>query len=280
MINLEDEVILNFDESCNKQVAVAKMLGWMRGHRRLKYVELNKFRTGVEAKYLPYINQLMFPLEDQLAALREVAWNELMDVGDAMVAAKEPGDDIAHANLELKCSGKFDALEQCDRDIERAADYLQAINQEIYNGAKSALIIDLPATKKSGEPHFNIASLDLWAREKFGISISDVELNLSENIISTAKQKNVKAKEKSKRYDALRPELETILDTMDKPTPSKVMAELRKLAGTPKSCITTVLGDSVQWDCNNGDVGTLNIKALAERIKTWKKHRLSQGFPG
>lgn len=274
MINLDDEVILNFDESCTKQEAVAKMLGWMRGHRRLKYVELNKFRTGVEAKYLPYINQLMFPVDEQLAALREVAWHELMDVGEAMVAAKESGDDIAYSNLELKCSEKFDALEQCDRDIESAVDYLHAINQEISKGAE---FVDESATKKYGELHINIASFDLWARTRFGKTISDVEPGFSEGVISNANKNPEEAGKKLKRYDALRPELESILEAMDEPTPSKVMAELRKIAGTPNSCIIAISGDGVKWEHNNGNVAVLNINALAERMKTWKKYRLSQG---
>lgn len=277
MINLDDEVILNFDESCTKQEAVAKMLGWMRGHRRLKYVELNKFRTGVEAKYLPYINQLLFPVEEQLAALREVAWHELMDVGDAMVAAKESGDDIGCANLELKCTEKFEALEQCDRDIESAVNYLHAINQEISKGAESSLIVDELATKESGELHFTISSFDLWARKNLGKSISDVQPQLPESSISSTKQSTLKTDKKSERYDALRSELEPLLDAMENPTASKVMAVLRGRIGQDNTCITTNVGYGLQWERDGGKVETLSVAALERRIATWRKSRLNQG---
>ena len=50
------------------------------------------------------------------------------------------------------------------------------------------------------------------------------------------------------------------------------MAELRSRAGSVTSCVTTNIGDGIQWERNNGKVETLTIDALEKRIATWRKH--------
>ena len=75
---------------------------------------------------------------------------------------------------------------------------------------------------------------------------------------------------KQQRQDALAVELGAILYAMEKPTPAKVMAKLREQIGKPNTCITANVGDGLQWERNNGNVETLSIAALGERIKNWK----------
>lgn len=75
---------------------------------------------------------------------------------------------------------------------------------------------------------------------------------------------------KQERQDALTVELYEILDGMTKFTPSHVMAKLRDKIGKPNTCILSNMGDAIQWERNNGNVETLNIAALGERISNWK----------
>jgi hypothetical protein len=79
------------------------------------------------------------------------------------------------------------------------------------------------------------------------------------------------ATQRRQRQDALAVELDEILVSMKTRTPAKVMAELREQIGKPNTCITANVGDGIQWERDNGNVETLSINALGERIRNWKK---------
>lgn len=272
MINLEDEIIFNLDKSCTKEVAVAKMLGWMRGSKRLKYPRINKFNTGIEEEDLPHIYQLFFPLNNQLAAVRQVVWNQIIDIADAAKIAKEIGDENEYLILAEKYCVLADKLDICDKNAENSLKYLLAIDHEFSKGKDSLIIEDELATIESGKVHFTIVSLDLWVRKTFkDVSVTEENIDIAvANISSDNSSKPIKAK-----YDALRPELDAILDKMDNPTPSRVMAELRKLVGTNKTCVLGLNGDGIKWEQNNGVPQNLNLSSLGMRINTWRKTKLN-----
>lgn len=82
---------------------------------------------------------------------------------------------------------------------------------------------------------------------------------------------------KRQRQDALAVQLDEILASTTNHKPANVMAELRKQIGKPNTCILRNVGDGIEWENDHGDVKTLRIRALRERIKEWKKTGLSQG---
>ncbi|MDP2761274.1 MAG: hypothetical protein Q8O64_12910 [Sideroxyarcus sp.] len=85
-----------------------------------------------------------------------------------------------------------------------------------------------------------------------------------------AKDKDVTT-QKRQRQDALAVELDEILFLMETRTPAKVMAKLREQIGKPNTCILHNVGDGIEWENDHGDVKTLTIKLLGERIREWKK---------
>lgn len=249
MIKLDDEIILNFDESCTKEEAVGKMLGWMRGHKRLKFVKDNKYGTGVEEQFLPYITHLKFPLDKQLTAIRQVVWNELMDIVDAADAEKKIGNDEEYHNLENKFCVKHDQLDKCDEDAENSVQWLLAINNEIKKGKDSLINIDLVKTEELGELHFTIESLDIWARKQLGVSVKDrPEDDIPKLSATDLKVKNlhelkdfisIKNSENDgyKRNTAFSLVLEEILKKYPNAKPAKVIKELKLISSEKLSVI-------------------------------------------
>jgi hypothetical protein len=60
---------------------------------------------------------------------------------------------------------------------------------------------------------------------------------------------------------------------MTKNTPALVMSELKKQIGKSYTCIIENTGDGIKWESNKGDTEMLNIAALTERIRNWKKKK-------
>lgn len=83
--------------------------------------------------------------------------------------------------------------------------------------------------------------------------------------------------QKRQRQDALAVELDEILVLTKSRTPAKVMAKLREQIGKPNTCITANVGDGLTWENDRGEVKTLTITKLGERIREWKKTGLSKG---
>lgn len=162
MINPVDEVFIDLRTSCTKDEAVAKMLGWMKGNIRPKYIEVTEH--GIPAEQLQHLHSLEGSLQDELLEQREAARRKLIE-------AAESDGDIGEA---------YEAVEKCDDLIRKAATYLLDIDDEISKGESSDLRIDRQATDSSGIIHITIKSLDQWARQ-YGISIIEASASNTEN---------------------------------------------------------------------------------------------------
>jgi len=267
MINPEDEIIVDLRTSCTKEEAVAKMLGWMQGPLRLKYIKVNKH--GVSADQLPHLYSFEHSLQQELSDIKETARSEFLEAATIYGALydSDDSDEFEEAAAAELFSEKESALAKCDELIKKAAFYLSEIEDELLKGESSVLKIDLAETRLTGGDQISLKSLDIWAKQ-YGVRILETPEGIKENV--------PKLQEKGRRHDALSAELEEILENMNNPTASKVMAILRARAGQTSSCVTTNDGDAIRFDSSNG-VRIVNLKALAERIRTWRKHRLNTG---
>jgi hypothetical protein len=162
MINAEDEIYIDLRTSCTRDVAAAKLLGWMKGHVR-KVIPASE--QGDAADQWQNMCSLEGSLADKLNEMRETARQEFIN-------ALKPGFD---ASLVME---KEFAVLQCDVIIDDAMNYLLAIDEELAKD-DSALRIDKFATEKSGVIHITLKSLDQWAVSTYGISI----INSPDNII-------------------------------------------------------------------------------------------------
>lgn len=156
MVNAEDEILIDFSTSCTKDLAVAKMLGWMKGHRRNRIVLVTEH--GISADEFPHLFSLEDSLAEKLLELREAARQELITAAE---------NDASHEVL----GEKEKAVAECDALIDKAGSYLLAIDEELFKGDSSELKIDQDATKSSGHIHLTINSVDRWAHTRYGIAI-------------------------------------------------------------------------------------------------------------
>ena len=159
-----DESTVDLRTSCNKAVAVARLLGWMKGSTFPKvmvpvangeaYVDLLRVLNDENA------------LEGMLSYMRDVAGQEL-------AAAK--GDP-----KRGKLKKKQEAVAKIDSLIRNTSMYVSDIDEELAKGEDSALRVDQQASKEESVTHITLRSLDLWAKKKYGISImDDQELHVS-----------------------------------------------------------------------------------------------------
>ncbi len=272
MINTEDEVCYDLRSSCTEEEAVAMMLGWLRGERRTRYIQVSL--DGIDPEQFPYLSWLPDTLE---ATIREQREKASIKFHNAVVNGEIA---IAEANEAI--------VEEWNRLAKRARQYRIDIGDELTK-SDSALRIDQPTTNASGVTHITLKSLDHWSRKEFGIAILDDAPHASNRIKALTEQPppsqelkpwlspQVTQAPKSRRYDLLAAELDKILEVMPEPSPSKVWAELLGRIGSENTCVTTNTGDGIQWENSRGNVKTLTLDALTERIRVWKNRRLSQG---
>jgi hypothetical protein len=266
MINPEDLTIIDSRESYTIEEAVAKMLGWMHGPERLKDIQVDVH--GLLPSQLPHMYTLPSPLFELIDELKDRARLELFDAADAFGMAEE-------AEKETLCkivATKDTAVGEYAELIKKAYFYQSEIKKELNKGALSELKIDKDSSDKNNMTYIRLDSLDDWAK-KYGVVIIDVPDKLP-NILAHKKMNSVN---KSRRQDVLSEELEVILNEMQKPTATKVMAVLRERVGVKGTCITTDDGDGVRYESYDSKVKKLTINALDRRIGTWRKHSLSTG---
>ncbi len=144
-----DYAVLDFSTSCTREDAVARMLGWMRGHIRNPNLE-----GDITQDSLVYAFSLKHSLEDHLLELRCAALDELSDL------IKDGATDVV-LNEKTKSVLDFDAL------INKAGTYLCDIDDELSQSDSPKLRIDRHATDTSGDIHITLSSLDLWAKKKY-----------------------------------------------------------------------------------------------------------------
>ena len=157
MLTPEDDIIIKQETSCSKEEAIAKLIGWMRGTLRKRYVE---FSTGwISEEQLPYLYSLHGTVQEHLQDLRNAAY---FAYHDAAVVDIEP-DTIVEE--------KRQSVARIDQLIRDAASYLQGIEKEFDRGDASVLKIDREATERSGVIQLSLNSLDQWAHKQYGFSI-------------------------------------------------------------------------------------------------------------
>lgn len=151
-----DCILVDLSSSCTKDVAVAKLLGWMRGPIRRRYVEMTE--DGIPLEQMDYLHTLEGTLADTLAEIRAGAQRRLSEAFDA--EADEDEMDIRLAEVQ-----------KCDEMIYRAAQYTRDIDDELSKNSDNVLRIDERETARTGDVHINLSSLDQWAIEKYGIAV-------------------------------------------------------------------------------------------------------------
>lgn len=254
MINPEDETIIVNSLSCSKDVAVAKMLGWMRGPVRLKYIKMAS--TGIQPDQLEHLHSIEGSILDFLNEQRQFARDSLQAIADEAAATEDV--DRKNAIYEL-INQHDDAIVTWQALTVKASTYLNAIDTELAKGKNSTLKTD-DSSIDNDAPLIMLDSLDKWAKANFGITVRE-EFDVAESALNSAYKE-------PQRRDALRIEIEAIVKTMTRPTPSKVMAALRAKVGGFDTCIRGNVGDGLQWENDKGDIKVITIKALSERLKT------------
>ena len=157
MIYPEDDIYIEIRPSCTIDEAVAKMIGWLQGTRRQRFIQLTA-DGEISADQLPAMHSLQGSLQERLTALRQAASSAILDAanGDATVT---------------EIQEKEEYVSQIDSLIDRAAFYLREIHAELDEGGSSALKIDQHETDRTGDIHIRLKSLDAWAYSNYGINV-------------------------------------------------------------------------------------------------------------
>ncbi|NMM15470.1 MAG: hypothetical protein HHJ17_18280 [Rhodoferax sp.] len=166
MITAADEIFIDFSTSCTRNVAVAKLLGWMQGPIRRKVIDVTE--DGISEDQLPYIHTMDEPLEDQLLELREAAQKRLYE-------AFEADDELKTDESKKVFSDAADEVDRLSQKIYKAAQYFRDIDDELARGDECELRVDKTATKTLNDPYIALSSLDLWAIKKYEFSIFSLE---------------------------------------------------------------------------------------------------------
>ena len=157
MIYPEDDIIFKQESSCPKEDAVAKLLGWMRGVKRKKYVQLTI--DGISEDQLEHLHTLDGSVHDQLSDLHNAAYIAYCEA----VRDFEPNEVVEKERQNV---------ERLDGLIRQASSYLQAIDRELQSDSPT-IKVDQQATESTGVLHLDLNSLDLWAHRKYQFSIFD-----------------------------------------------------------------------------------------------------------
>jgi len=165
MINAEDEIYIDDRSSCTRDEAIAKMLGWMQGHVRKRFIKVTA--RGVSEDQLADLASLDEPLLEMLADLREVARQDFI----------QTFEDDADLDVIIK---KDESVAMLDSLINKAVAYGFAFDQEA-GMPQSTLCIDQSATEETGITHFTLNSVDQWSRRQWGVAI---EPSFSQDTIS------------------------------------------------------------------------------------------------
>lgn len=159
-----DTILVDLSTSCTTDVAVAKLLGWMRGP--IRRVSHNMEEDNFTIDQVAYIDIQGRPLADLLTHFRASAQRrhfEAFEAGDS-------DDVLAPLSTEV-------AL--CDDTIYKAAQYMRDIHDELNKDANCTLQIDAYQTAQSGERRITLSSLNKWATKKYGISVAEDYVGVS-----------------------------------------------------------------------------------------------------
>lgn len=148
MITPIDEVTSDPRTSCTKEEAVAKLLGWMRGSRRLSHIHLTSDGL-IDTDKLPYLYRLPSSLFDLIDEERESA-------SRLLISAVVAGNLEEQSRLER-------IVEYWDDVGERTGHYTLDIEAALSMN-NPQLEVDEKETKATGVTHITLVSLDRWAR--------------------------------------------------------------------------------------------------------------------
>ena len=185
MITAADEIFIDFSTSCTRDVAVAKLLGWMQGPMRRKWI--NVTLDGISEDQLPYLHRMDEPIKDQLLELREVAQQKLFK-------AYEEDDALSTDESKQVLSDAADEVDRHSQRIYLAAQYFRDIDDELANQDNPKLRVDLVATQTPDNPHITLSSLARWAKVKYGITLIDGGFGQVEerNLLDPAQEQPIK----------------------------------------------------------------------------------------
>ena len=155
MINSEDEIYIDDRRSCTRDEAIAKMLGWMRGHVRKKIIKVTV--QGISVDQLADLPSLDIPILKMLNDLRDGGRQDFI----------QAFDDDAEPDVIIS---KDETVAMLDDLINKAVAYGLALDHEV-SLPQSALFIDRLATEETGITHFTLYSVDQWARRQWGVAI-------------------------------------------------------------------------------------------------------------
>lgn len=203
MITAADEIYIDLSTSCTKDVVVAKLLGWLQGPIRRKYINVTE--DGISEDQLPYLHKMEEPISEQLLELREVAHRKLVEAFNNGV-----GDDVL-SELEGR-------VNLCDKKILLAAQYFRDIDDELAKGDSSKLRVDPVATVTPDNPYITLSTLDHWAKDKYGISVlnadPDQPANQNPELAGSAAQLKLdlaKSQELNEKYAGGKPEVSLLV---------------------------------------------------------------------
>ena len=149
--------VINLKTSCNKEDAVAKMIGWLQGP---VCSDLTEPEDGFNEQQLRCMDTLVHTLAKHLTDLRKAA---LLEASAA----------ISFDPKQAESNKVLESVLDIEDISKRANLFLIDIEDELSKGDLSLLIIDKPATEKYGEIQITLKSLDRWAKHTHDISILD-----------------------------------------------------------------------------------------------------------
>lgn len=156
MINSEDDIYIDFKSSLTKDEAVAKLLGWLNGNRRVKIVEVP---AGVlSPSFFAKLHTLEGSLKSMLQTYRDIASSAYVD---AFEKSNEYDDQVQALDIIVK---------EWDLAIDKAAMYFMDIDDELSKGEKSSIRLVQKAGAAKSMLNITTSSLNEWALAKYGIS--------------------------------------------------------------------------------------------------------------
>lgn len=237
MINPEDEVLYDERLGCTEEEAVAKLLGWMRGIKRLRCLSVTEM--GLNPEQFPHMFRLPTPLYDLIRDEREMASAHFKHLCIAR-------------NFDLASEWES-RVKYWDAIAERAMRYKQAISEELSR-QKPRLITEKSLTNETGKHHITLVSLDYWSKITFGDGVLDSQEQAQmESLPPLLKRPRTKGLEKESKI------IETIIELGYDPL--KLPPRTPGIAGT-KSAV---------WNRLNGSFALFTSKKSFDT--TWEDLR-------
>jgi hypothetical protein len=265
MVNPEDNVLVVLKSSCTVDEAVAKMLGWLRGPYRDRYVQVTQF--GIPLESLKAAHSLGGTLVEQLQEMRDAALQAFFEAGNSDADV----DEIKQKDAEVQ---------HCDELILRAYEYQMAITDELAL-PEPALRVDPSETARTGETHITLVSLDEWAsKPPFNVSVKGdrqaqvtVKPDSNKGIDSESAGDEEKGKVARGKYDNLLTTFAFLLDAYLE----KAASSYKHDDGRPKVDAIAKLLEKMATTANKGErLRNQRAESIKSRIEDATRIRREQ----